>query len=604
MDAVMMQRRPVRQVTDPAFEKAAILHRSGRLTEAEAAYEEILRARPAHDRALANYGALLRSTGRPAKARELLEKATRLHPRFANAWTNLTNVLVDLRQWPAAIEVGRKAVELQPGNAQVWSNLGNALFYANRFDEAMQACRRATEIEPGNPSGWNNLGNAHLRQCRVDEGIACYERALQADPGFVTAHSNILFSMHFTSRYSPQEIAAAHRRWADQHEAPLLAKALPPGPSPAPDQRLKVGMISADLRDHPVTHFLQPLVEHWPAAQLDLYLYSTSTAHDATSRWFASRCAGWREVNGLSDRALAERVRQDGVDVLFELTGHTANHRLLSLAYRPAPVQVNWLGYFDTTGMRSVDFLLGDVVCILDGEEERYTERVVRLPHDFVCYRPPPDAPPVGELPALRQQGVTFGSQNQIVKVRPEVVKCWAQIVNAVSGSRLLLAGKAFNDESTRLDYLEQFADAGLATDRVDLRPGNTMRGVLKTYGEIDIALDPFPCAGGTTTCEALWMGVPVVSLYGERFAGRHSAAHLRAVGLPGLVAEDLDGYHRLAVSLANGLGTLRELRHGLRERMRASPLCDGAQFSLHFLEAVRVMWANRRLHAPSVAPK
>lgn len=588
-----MKPNPGRAVPDAALQKAAALHLKGRLTEAEAAYRELLRTRPTHEGALANLGALLRTTGRHAEARVVLERGVRAHPAYANLWTNLTNVLVDLRDWGAAVAAGRTATSLNPRDATVWSNLGNALFYANRFDESLEACKRATELNPDNASAWNNLGNVHLRQCRVDQAIEAYERAVKQDPRYVMAHSNALFAMHFSPRYSPQDIADAHRQWADQHEAPLLSQALPPLAPLAHGQRLRVGMISADLRGHPVADFLQPLVQHWPSEALDLYLYSASTAHDEVSRWFANRCNVWREVAGLSDKALAEQVRQDGIHILFELTGHTAHHRLLTFAYRPAPVQVNWLGYFDTTGMRSVDYILSDVVCVQEGEEGRYSEKVVRLPDDFLCYRPPADAPPVASLPAAHRSGVTFGSQNQVVKVRPEVVATWAAIVNGVPGSRLLLAGKAFNDESTRRDYTEQFVRAGLAPNRLELRPGNSKLGVLAAYGDIDIALDPFPCAGGTTTCEALWMGVPVVSLFGERFAGRHSAAHLRAVGLGGLVARDLDSYRQLAISLAADLEGLATLRHGLRERMKASPLCDGARFSKHFVEALRLMWTH-----------
>jgi predicted O-linked N-acetylglucosamine transferase (SPINDLY family) len=597
-----LQRRKA-PARDTQFDLAVRLHRDGRLADAEAGYRRVLHLQPAHPGALSNLGALLRRTGRYAEAVATLEKAVSVSPGMAGAWSNLCNLYRDVGRIPEAVTAGYRATELAPSDVPALSNLGNALFHADRFDEAKVALERALAIDPNYPNAWNNLGNVHQRQCRIDEAIACYERAMRLDPGHVTAHSNALFCMHFTPRYSPQEIGDAHRAWAAQHEAPLAARRLPERPIDLQAPVLKVGMLSADLREHPVADFLKPLVRNWPAQRLSLHLYSAATSHDAMSRWFQTQAAGWRHVAGMDDEALAHQIRSDGIDVLIDLTGHTANHRLLAFARRPAPVQATWLGYFDTSGMAAMDFLIADPICVRPDEGGRYAEKVVCLPQDFVCYEPPADAPEVGPLPAKTAGVITFGSQNQLAKVTDEAIRLWAQLILEIPNSRLLLGGKAFNDESTKAGFLEKFTAAGLSGERLVLRPGTSKLGVLATYNEIDIALDPFPCAGGTTTCEALWMGVPVVSLYGERFGGRHSASHLAAVGVGGFVTRDAKAYRTLAQRLACDLPSLAGLRASLREQMRRSPLCDGAAFAANFLKAVETMWRVKAKAAGATAP-
>ncbi len=585
-----------RAVADPApFVQALALHQKGQLKAAEPLYRQALKERPQHAPSLSNLGTLLRQTGRHAEAIQALHQAVTLDPAHGAAWSNLCNALREVGQLGLAVQAGRKAMERMPSDAAAHSNYGLALFQADRFDEARAALERAVQLNPRHANAWNNLGNVHQRQCRIDSAINCYEQALQIDPGHVVAHSNRLFCLHFTPRYTPDQVAQAHREWGLRHEAPLQDQALPPRATDPHAPVLRVGMVSADLRGHPVADFLKPLISHWPGHRLHLFFYATSPLRDDTSEWLAARAQGWRQVAGLTDAELAQCVRDDAIDVLFDLTGHTANHRLLAFARRPAPVQATWLGYFDTTGMRSIDFIIADPVCVRPGEEGRYTENMVRMPQDFVCYEPPTQAPPVGPLPALAREGtVTFGSQNQLVKVTDDVVALWARVVAPLPNARLLLAGKAFNDSSTQAEYRRRFEAAGLPAQRLELRPGNTKAGVLATYNEIDIALDPFPCAGGTTTCEALWMGVPVVSLYGDRFGGRHSASHLFAVGVGGLVVKDEQAYVDLCHRLAADLPGLARLRAGLRERMRASALCDGAAFAQHFLKAVNAMWAVR----------
>jgi predicted O-linked N-acetylglucosamine transferase (SPINDLY family) len=577
---------------DAALEVAVALQNAGRQAEAEAAYRAILRLRPTLAPALSNLSVILRKTGRLAEARRCLEAAVQNHPRHAASWSNLTNVYSDLNLKREAVDAGRQAVLHAPGQARPLGVLGWALWKQDSFDEARQCMEESLAIQPRDALNWNNLGNVHQRQCNIGLAIECYRRALEIDPGLSMAMQNIAFCMHFTDDYSPQDIAQAHRDWAARFEAARGPALTAPPPMNLAKPRLRVGFMSPDFRDHPVAAFFRPLIRHWPRERFELWFYSEVRSPDAVTNWLRQRADGWVDTPGLDDSALAHRIRADGIDILVDLCGHTGGSRLLAMAHRPAPVQVSWLGYFDTTGMKSVDFLMADTVCVQPGDEPRFTETVVRLPDDFVCYEPPSVLPRIGPLPADSTGHFTFGSQNQLVKLTPRVIGLWARIVNAVPGSRLLLAGRALNDASTCERFAKDFESQGLARTRLELRPSAPQQSVLAAYNEIDLALDPFPCAGGTTTCEALVMGVPVLSLFGDRFAGRHSAAHLQAAGLGEFVVHSEEAYAARAVALATQPEPLRQLRSSLRENLPQTHLCDGIRFSSHFASALEVMWA------------
>jgi predicted O-linked N-acetylglucosamine transferase (SPINDLY family) len=398
--------------------------------------------------------------------------------------------------------------------------------------------------------------------------------------------------MHFDGRWSPQQIFENHVQWAQRYEAPLLAKPAKFRQGGPMRRRPRVAFISPDLFAHPVGYFLRPLIEHWPHERLELGFYASVKRPDASTGWFKGEAEFWCDILPMADEQAADRIAQDGVDVLIDLSGHTGQSRLRVLAYRPAPVQVSWLGYFDTTGMSSVQYVIADATCVTPEMERYFTEKVVRLPDDFACFDPMIDAPQPTELPALKNGYITFGSQNQLAKINDEVL----QVLGQVPGSRLKFQAQAFNDPEVVERYARKFEDLGVDLGRIDFLPGMSRQQVLNNYGQIDIALDPFPCAGGTTTCEALWMGVPVVTLIGDRFGGRHSASHLRAAGLSQIVANNQADYLGVVERLSQDLPALAKLRAGLREQMRASPLCDGPRFARDFGDLVLGMWAPMQI--------
>ena len=349
--------------------------------------------------------------------------------------------------------------------------------------------------------------------------------------------------------------------------------------------------MSADFGRHPVGYFLAPLLARHDRDRLAVVCYSGVMQEDDLTQRFRSQASGWRKIAGMSEAALAEQVRADGIDILIDLAGHTAGNRLRAFARRPAPVQATWLGYWFTTGLAAIDYALMDETTVPPGEERHFVETVIRLPSRF-CYAPPAHAPEVGPPPLLARGAPTFGSFNNLAKLTPEVAALWARVLHAVPGARLVLKWATLADPGRRRRIEEMFGSHAIAPERLDLRPRSEHAAMLAEYADIDVALDPFPFTGGLTSCEALWMGVPVVTLPGERPVSRQTLGFLDLVGLSDmLAARDADSYVAIAAGLVADPERLAALRAGLRARMAASRLCDGPAFAREFEAALRGMW-------------
>ena len=575
---------------DTAFEAALQLHQSGKIDAALAAYNRILRLRPNHAKALGNLGLIHRQRGQFELAQACYQKALKQDPRAGITWSNLANLYMVQGQYDLALAPAQRAVTEMPGLASAHDNLGFALLRLNRFHEAEQALLQALKLNPKAANAWHNLGTVYQRQSRLAEAAQAYQNSITLDPTFSSAFSSLLFCMHFGEQWSRDQIFAAHLQWAQQFETPVAAlPAKHAGARSTSVSKPRVAFISSDLFGHPVSVFLKPLIENWPHDRFELSFYASVRNPDEMTQWFRNQATNWTDIYALSDEAAATQIAKDQVDVLIDLNGHTgigghtgANH-LLVLAYRPAPVQISWLGYFDTTGMKSVDYVIADPVCVPQELEHLFVEKVLRLPDDFVCFEPPASAPDIAVLPALGNGYITFGSQNQLAKITDQVITLWAALLRRLPSARLLFQAKGFNDAAVVERYRQAFNSQGVAPERVDYVPGTNQQGILNNYQRIDIALDPFPCAGGTTTCEALWMGVPVVTLLGDRFGCRHSASHLSSVALQRLVAQDHESYLSISTALASDIPALATLRAGLRAQMHASPLCDGLRFANNF---------------------
>jgi protein O-GlcNAc transferase len=582
--------------SNDAFSKALALHRAGKLGQAEKSYLGILNEDPNFVPALINVGALLRTRGRPDESVRFYKRALARNPRDASVHSNLGHALTILGRYSEASESLQKAIEINPHMDAAYDNLAFLLNKLNRFQEAADAGEKAVRLNPANANAWNNLASSYQRQARIEEAIGAYRKAVEINPGLAMAHSNVLFCMLFSPRYTPEQIAEAHRVWARQRANHLIAQAelsVPRDPNKKP---LRVGFLSPDLRVHPVGSFLTPVFRSRKAEEWEAVCYSDVLVPDKMTDWFRSQADRWRDTAGLSNEEVVRLIANDGIDILFDLAEHTGNNRLMLFVKKPAPVQVTWMGYLHTSGLSTMDYLIADRTCIPEGEEHFYTEKIVRMPDGLFCYDPPEFAPPVNALPARARGYLTFGSMNQLAKVRPEVIRLWSRLLSALPTSRIVFRARALNDKVGRDRLALQFAACGIPEHRIDMLPHTSLPEYFATYREVDIHLDPFPYAGGTTTCDALWMGVPTVTLAGDRFCTRHSASHLRNAGLGELVADDMNGYLRIALGLANDLDRLSEMRASMREKITKSPLLDAERFGENFTKCLRSMWTETQV--------
>ncbi len=539
---------------------------------------------------LCNLGTALQANGDVAEAEAAFEAAVALDPDFAEGHYNLGTFLHDQGRFDDAVRSYRRALDIKPDDPAARVNLGKALQDQGQLNDAIAVFEGAIEADPGDAAAWNNLGNALENLGRLDEALAAYERAFTVKPDLAEAHSNYLICAQLRKGVTPAELKTLHAEWDAKHGRLPQWSTDTRNRSRDPEKRLRIGLVSPDLGRHPIGYFVHGLLENHASENMELICYADGKPDDLSERLRAAS-DGWVDTRGIDDEALAARVDADGIDVLVDLAGHFTKNRLKLFARRPAPVQATWGGYLGTTGVAAMDYLIADPHSVPEGTDGDYTEEVIRLPDDYVCYTAPDYAPGVGPLPAATNGFVTFGCFNKPRKINAEVLAAWAEILNAVPESRLLLKFKHMESPDIREPISASLSAHGVDSGRVDFEGHSPHKELLDRYNAIDIALDTFPYSGGLTTCEALWMGVPVVTFPAETFASRHSLAHLSAAGLTEYVASDLSGYVRLAAELAGDQSRLAHERAGLRERVARSPLCDGPRFARHFAAAMRTAW-------------
>ena len=465
-----------------------------------------------------------------------------------------------------------------------------------KLEAAAAACRRALELKPDFAEAHNNLGAVFRDQGKLEEAVVACRRAVEFKLDFAEAHSNLIFTMNYDARYTPEEIFAESRDWDVRHATPQAERIRPLHNPPDPERRLRVGYVSPDFRTHSVSYFAEPLLANHDSSRVEVFCYAEVPHPDQVTERFQALADGWRSTVGLTDSEVAECIREDRIDILVDLAGHTSttgNNRLLAFAEHPAPVQATWLGYPNTTGMTEMDYRLTDAIADPEGAANaQHSETLVRLPDVFLCFQAPAESPEVAAMPAVTDGHVTFGSFNNPSKTGPQVVEVWAQVLHEVPGSRLLMKSSQLRDESLCGKFRDEFAAHGIAGERIEFMPNiPAISGHLAAYGRVDIAFDPFPYNGTTTTCEAMWMGVPTITLCGERHASRVGASILTQLGLKDLVAETTKAYVETATGLAKDLDRLAKLRNGLRPRMQASPLCNAQTFTRDMESAYRDMW-------------
>jgi protein O-GlcNAc transferase len=604
-----------------------VLRCLGQYEEAEARYRLALKIKADYVDAYTNLGNVLKDLKRFDEAIASFRQALKIKPGFFDAHISLGNVLSELWEFEEAVAHYRRALEISPDDAGAYSNLGNALKDLRRFDEAVASFtqalkikpdfaeahynlgithvdlgqldnaamhyRQALQIKPDYAEAHNNLGNVLRSLGQLDEAEASYRLALEIKPDFAFAHSNLLFIHNYRSDQPAETLLTEARRFGEL----ATRKARPYADwqnVPVPARCLRVGLVSGDLGSHPVGYFVEGILAALAssaAGRLELVAYSNRSWVDAVTERIKACCHDWHSVLGLSDERLSRQIRDDGIDILLDLSGHTAHNRLTMFAWKPAPIQVSWLGYFATTGVAAMDYLIADPWTLPEAEEAHFTERIWRLPETRLCFTPPHIDIEVAPLPALTNGHITFGCFNHLAKMNDDVVSLWAQVLASVPDSRLFLKAEQLANASMRQNTIKRFAVHNIEADRLTLEGPESRENYLASYHRVDIALDPFPFPGGATSAEGLWMGVPVLTLAGNRFLSRQGVGLLANVGLPEWIAADADAYVACAVHHVADLDRLSDLRKCLRWRVLASPVFDAPRFARNFETALRGMW-------------
>lgn len=570
---------------------AAALQAQSHTGEALVVYDDVLRLQPRAAAAWYGKGVLQQVRGEMAAAEQSLRHALECQPGHAQAWLALGVLLFERGDVAAAGQALRNAVRYQPDSFEARLNLGKLLQSRLQFTAAGESLVAALALRPDSADASNELGLSLNARGDTAAAEQAFRKAIEFDPGMHAAASNLLLTLNYHARYSPQQIHDEHVRLGR-----LLGtdprRDIPFGNRADPLRRLRIGYLSADFRDHSVASFFQALPQYHDRDGFEVFCYANVARPDAVTRYLQGLADGWRDIHGRTDADVAAMVRDDAIDILVDLGGHTAGNRLPVFAARAAPLQVTWLGYPNTTGVPAMDIRLTDDLADPPGSDACYSERLVRLPGCFLCYRPLTDVP----LPDAREPGgpVTFGSFNSYLKITPGVLETWAAILCALPESRLLLKNFSLTDPGVRAACLERLVALGADPQRIDLYGVLAAKADhLALYSQVDIALDTFPYNGTTTTCEALWMGVPVITLAGDRHAGRVGVSLLSALGLPQLVAVDRRAYVELAVRIAGDAELRRQWRSGLREQMQGSALCDGEAFCRNVETVWRELWAD-----------
>lgn len=508
----------------------------------------------------------------------------------------LFNKAVSLRSQGLLVEAEdllRKLLDADPRYLPALVELGNTLYSRGLMNDAAHHFQVVIEINPDLAVVHNNLGIIFQEQGLTDRAIAAYRRAIELDPSYNMAHSNLLRCLNFHPGMDNEHLFQAHQSFETLHGTCRRRDSSFSFAGRNPEKRLRIGYVSPDLGAHSVAYFVTALFPNHDRNRFEVYCYSDRNREDSTTERIKEGVDVWRKTSGMDDESLFKLIRNDSIDILVDLAGHTGGNRLTVFAMKPAPIQVTWLGYPNTTGLTAMDYRIVDEVTDPPGEADRYhTETLVRLPNGFLCFDPPDNSPAVTPLPMLRNGFVTFGCFNALAKITDEAIELWSRILNRVPGSRILLKNKCLFDESTREGLMARFSVRGISGERVMMTPYTlTTQEHLSCYRHLDISLDTFPYNGTTTTCESLWMGVPVIGPMGNRHAARVTASVLLRLGLDGLVARNVDECVDLAVNLAGRSDLLEMLRGGIRERMRTSRLCDGNGFAEEMQRAYLAVW-------------
>jgi len=563
----------------------------GELSSAITCLQQAVTLNPSHFSSQYNLGIALRDNGELEKAVTVLSCAIKIQPNNVLSYKPLAVALIHLKKFDLAKDVFHTLLQLTPKDAEAWCNQGFLFQVMGKLVDAIDSCKKALEIKPNYVPAYANMANALCSCGQYDEAMVCYKRCLELDVGNARSHSNLLLTLNYMTHNDLTDIYEEHRYWYRLHGANIVPLEHRVQVFNKP-RILKLAYISPDFRSHSVSSFIEPVIANHNKNKIEVWCYSTVIIGDETTDRIKRAACQWRDVSRMSVSQIASQIASDEIDILVDLAGHTSSEIMQIMSHKPAPVQVTWLGYPNTTGIDTVDYRITDFITDLLDQDQFYTEKLIRLEGCFVCYQPPLVNVKVNKLPALTNGYITFGSFNNLSKIGDEVIDLWAKLLNLLTNSRIFIKNPSLTDEKTRNRYMKKFIDKGVCSDRVTLVGHTHDRGEhFKIYNKLDIALDTFPYNGATTTCEALWMGVPVVSLVGKHHASRVSASLLNAAGFKCLVCNTETEYLEVARSLANDINKLSGLRESLRKTLGASSLCDAKGYTKKLEENLQRMW-------------
>jgi protein O-GlcNAc transferase len=607
-----------------AFDLAMRLHRSDRLAEAERIYHQILAQDPndpdalqllgliAHDqgrhdqavqlisRAVAvnpavaeyhsNLGIALRGAGNTEQAILSYQQALAIKPDYADGHYNLGNALRAVGKIDQAIEHYRIALHLGGDSINVYSNLANAFREQGLFDEATAAYQCIIRLDSNLPDAHDGLGFCLAMTAQIEQSLLAYRRAVELAPNSPEYHSHLIQTLQYDPRCTREQFSEACHKWAQRHAEPLKLFHRPHINDRSVSRPLRIGYVSADFRNHACAYYLEPLLAYHDHQQFVITCYAEVDAPDDVTKRFQSYADAWNNIIGMSDDSVAELIRHDRIDILVDLNLHTNGNRLLVFARKPAPVQISWLGYPGSTGLPQIDYRISDPYLDPQEIEDSSPEKILRLPDSFWCYSTQDTDLPVAPLPASTRGYITFGGTNSVCKINDVTLALWGAALQAVKHSRLLILANPGSQRDRMLTLLQQHE---ISSDRVQFESRKPRRQYLELYNRVDVLLDTFPYNGETTTLDALWMGVPPVTLVGQLPASRAGLSLLSNLDLAHLAAKTSSEFAHVAASLCNDLGSLVKLRAGLRSRLKASALMKGQRFAREMELAFRTAWAS-----------
>ena len=611
---------------DASYLLGLIIQKTGDHTRAITLFTQATNSNAKLGRAHLQRGFSLNALGKTEDAAQAFKAAASAEPNLAEAHHQLGNTLRALNRLPEALVNLREATRLSPADAVIWLSRGVACMHDRQFDEAVQSFQQAVKLKPALPEAREILAQAFIAQQRTEDARQQLDEALRLRPNYAEAYhdlgrlcteegliaeaighyraavaikpapesqTNLIFLLNYLPGTKPDAHFEEHRRWSEWFEQPLRNRWRTHANDRNPNRRLRIGYVSPDLRDHPVTSFIEPVLKHHRHENVEVFCYANVGKPDAITQRLRQHTSQWRDIYGWTPEKVAELIQQDGIDILIDLAGHTTDNSLLVFAHRPAPVQVTWIGYPNTTGLDAMDYRLTDTISDPPGQTEQWhSEQLVRLPQTFSCYCAPIESPDVGPLPALANGCITFGSFNNFRKLSEPAVELWARVLREIPASRLLIKSQGLGNPKTVARLQDGFVRVGVDAARIEIHgAGLSKEQHMGLYNRVDICLDPFPYNGTTTTCDALWMGLPVVTLTGRTHVARVGASLVTHLGFPEWAVESPDAYVTKCRELAGDLPALASIRLRLREQMRQSPLCDAPKFINHLETAYRDMW-------------